>query len=195
MIIRVNFKNNRTIEMNVNFYGPRRQHNSLPSVNVVIRVGAYAGESRPMDHDAKKKIFTYLLLAFALSSIFYYLILTAWQRQNGQSPGDGPYVVPRCRGARDAADLPGENLKGHRLGMGEDSLSGVGLFAPARRGTSGLWPHLVDGARRLQRGPVQSTSSRLPLSAGDGGVPNQRRLRAGRGAGMAGACWFPSSRR
>jgi len=33
-----------------------------------------------MDHDAKKKILTYLLLAFALSSIFYYLIL---------SPGKG----------------------------------------------------------------------------------------------------------
>jgi hypothetical protein len=33
-----------------------------------------------MEHDAKKKILTYLLLAFALSSIFYYLIL---------SPGKG----------------------------------------------------------------------------------------------------------
>src|SRR5882672_10684584 len=33
-----------------------------------------------MDHDAKKKILTYLFLALALSSIFYYLIL---------SPGKG----------------------------------------------------------------------------------------------------------
>ena len=39
-----------------------------------------------MNEDAKKKILTYLLLAFALSAVFYYLIL---------GPGHGKLGSPK----------------------------------------------------------------------------------------------------
>lgn len=71
-----------------------------------------------MDHDAKKKILTYLLLAFALSSIFYYLILSPGKGKVGNLLVMGLMWCPGVAGLATRLIYQG-NLRGIGWGWGK----------------------------------------------------------------------------
>lgn len=85
-----------------------------------------------MDHDAKKKILTYLLLAFALSSIFYYLILSPGKGKMGMLVM-GLMWSPGVAGLATRLIYQG-NLRGIGWGWGKTRYQVLGYCLPLAGG-------------------------------------------------------------
>jgi len=82
-----------------------------------------------MDQDAKKKILTYLFLAFALSSIFYYLILSPGKGKMANLLVMGLMWCPGVAGLATRLIYQG-NLRGIGWGWGKTRYQVVSYFLP-----------------------------------------------------------------
>ena len=82
-----------------------------------------------MEHDAKKKILIYLLLAFALSSIFYYLILSPGKGKMGTYLVMGLMWCPGVAGLATRLIYQG-NLRGIGWGWGKTRYQVASYLVP-----------------------------------------------------------------
>ena len=86
-----------------------------------------------MEHDAKKKILTYLLLAFALSSIFYYLILSHDKGKMSTLPVLGLMWCPGVAGLATRL-IYQRNLRGIGWGWGRTRYQAAAYVLPLAGG-------------------------------------------------------------